>query len=432
VGNLFARFAGPFQRSRGTRTPVSHRSELQSQVYNNSQTCLINDDSAPLNATTRAWITSIIQIFIEPPHPRSLQISTYLKDASTISEFADKLTGLLADPTSQIGENAIPSDIRSKIENFLNERAGNAVAYHDRAFFWPDPTDAANGRSLYNELPFVARNKFITKQTPIVSVGSCFAFEIAKFLQENGFNYVVTERDDGAAYAKSSARWGIIFNTPSFRQLVERAFGYITLPRIVWSQFQPSHGKEVFFDPFREDVIHESLEGYEKDYDQHVAAARDALTQMRVLIITLGLNEVWRFKMDGSVFSRSPWRMAPSLIERRIPTIAENVQELERMREIIRLHNPDCKIIVTLSPIPLHATFVRDKHIVEANTLSKAALRLAADEFCQGKSDVFYLPSYELIASGSENAWMDDQRHVKPEAVRRVMDMFVEMFVSED
>ena len=301
--------------------------------------------------------------------------------------------------------------------------------------WWPEPSDPRNQRSLFSELPFRRKYKFITKKTAVVSAGSCFASEIAYALQREGLNYVVTEPNSdgrvitdsqGRAISDSSAAWGDIFNTPSFRQLVEYSLGLRKLPRIVWQL------GEHFLDPFRDGIKFTSIDEYEANYEQHIAAARAAFEQAEVFIITLGLNEVWYFKMDNSVFSRSPWRIAPSFVEHKTLSVAENVAELQSMLDILRARNPQVKVIVTVSPVPLHATFLHATyHVVEANLHSKSVLRVAAQEFVEKNRDVYYFPSFELATYGVENPWCEDQRHVDPKVVQRIMQMFGQMFVID-
>ncbi|MGZ3658277.1 MAG: GSCFA domain-containing protein [Bdellovibrionota bacterium] len=322
--------------------------------------------------------------------------------------------------------------------------AANARAYltSDRrrpsAVFWPDPTDQKNGRSIFEELPFIEKIPLIDRSTAIVSAGSCFASEIAHTFQKLKFNYVVKEQNraaDGSYWfngtvlegtVNSSAAWGIIFNCPSFRQLVERAFGERETPKILWTL---KGDKNQYLDPFRENIAFPSVEAYEANYEIHRAATRAALLDAKVLIVTPGLNEVWYFRADGSVFSRSPWRMAPSLVEHRVLTVEENVRDLQRMLDVLRVYNRDLKLIVTLSPIALHATFLADRdHVITANAHSKAVLRVAIDEFVRRNKDVFYFPSFELISYCIKSPWHPDQRHVTEEAVSRVMHFFREMY----
>lgn len=293
--------------------------------------------------------------------------------------------------------------------------------------FWPDPTaPAAQARSIYDELPYVKPTPFIDRTTPIGSAGSCFAMEIAKHLKSEAYNYVVTEDNKFGC-----ANWGIIFNTPSLRQLVERAFGVRRLPKLLWSLPGPTGIR--YLDPFREDVIFPSVETYEADLEKHVAAAREALLRVKVFVVTLGMNEVWKLRADGSAISRAPWALASYMVDRHILTPEDNVTELQRMFDIWRSHNPDLKLIVTVSPVPLHATFRADSaHVVVANAHSKSVLRVAAEAFCARNPNAFYFPSFETVLHCTRNPWADDQRHVSAEAVSNVMRLFKAMFVVDD
>lgn len=365
--------------------------------------------------------------------------------AVTAEEFSSLLETWL-DQKVKAESSAAHLELLTKFVNHKREVIENQRAYmpagreYPNAVFWPDPTDATrNPRSLYTELPLAKKHRIIDSSTRIVSAGSCFATEIAHYLIGNGYNYLVTEGNGGAGASyevldvgelpNATAAWGIIFNTPSFRQLVERAFGYRQLPKILWSQLYK--GEQRFFDPFRENVAFRSIDDYVKNYEEHTQAVRRAFTEMDVFIITLGLNEVWTFPADGSVFSRSPWAIAPSLVRRHVMSVEENVNDLLRMAELLRYVNPQVKIICTLSPVPLHATFRGDDHhIVVANAHSKAVLRVAAEEFVRRCPDAYYFPAYEIVTTSTDHPWQPDQRHVSRAAVANVMAAFVEMYVK--
>lgn len=343
-------------------------------------------------------------------------------------------------------QNAYHERCRALLKSHKDESADNQRAYSTEdkprpsAVFWPNPTDQTNLRSIYDELPYVVREGFINSATAVGSAGSCFASEIAIALQEQSFNYVVTEPNVGldgsyrfmspAERPVSCAAWGTIFNTPSFKQLVEKAFDERYLPKILWNS-RPKGGADRYYDPFRENIEFTSPEAFEENYEKHKAAAREAFLKLDVFVITLGLNEVWYFKADGSAFSRSPWRIAPSLVERRILTVEENVADLQRMLDILRLHNPKIKLIVTLSPVGLHATFRADtQHVITANSHSKAVLRVAAEEFVRRNKNVYYFPSYEVVNFCTRNPYLPDQRNVARDTVANVMRLFREMYVA--
>lgn len=306
------------------------------------------------------------------------------------------------------------------------------VYKNSKAVFWPDPT-FKDQRSLFTEIPYARTFNMIGRDAAIGSAGSCFAIEIAMRLQRDGYNYVVAEKDPHPKepqFSKSCARWGTIFNTPSFRQLIERAFGERHLPKLLWSM-KGAEGQTQLMDPFREDVIFNSVEEFEKDLETHVAACRKVLSTCDYFVMTLGVNEVWRLKSDGSVFSRAPWRISTHLVEHKVMTVEENLFELESMLKTWRKYNPKVKLIVTVSPVPLHATFrAHEHHVIAANAHSKATLRVVAEEFCKRNEGVFYFPSYESVMYCTENAWEADQRHVSRNAVDKVMKLFETMFLK--
>lgn len=308
-------------------------------------------------------------------------------------------------------------------------------APNPNAVLWPDPLHGKHPRSIIGELPYATTHKFVTRDTPIGSAGSCFATEIAHRLQADGFNYVITEPNPNAkdGLQDACARWGTIFNAPSLRQLAERAFGIRHTAPLLWSTYSSNGGKGATYrDVFRDDVWFDSVEEYEAGYAAHVAACREAFLKCRVFVATVGLNEVWRLRSDGTVLARSPWRLAPGLVERGVLTVDDNITELQRTLDILRAHNPELRLIVTVSPVPLHATHrAKESHIISANCHSKSLLRVALEQFVKGNEGVYYFPSYEVVTSCTREPWLPDERHVSREAVGNVMRLFDRMFVAD-
>lgn len=304
--------------------------------------------------------------------------------------------------------------------------------------FWPSPDHPTKPASKFDALPFVKKYPIMDMSTPIGSAGSCFAFEIARVFQEQGYNYVVTERNDdpgskiivdgytpGDKYAKFCANYGILFNTPSFRQMAERAFDVKRTKQLLFEQEDGT-----WMDPYRENVLFLSKDAYFEDYNKHIEATRMALEQTEVFIITLGLNECWQFR-DGSVMSRNPRSYMYPLVRHKTLTVQENIDNIQTFYDICKAHNPKFKLIISVSPIPFLATGRADTHhVISANTHSKAVLRVAAEELVNNNEDVYYLPSYELVTECIKDAWDTDERHVKTSTVEQVVNMFKEIFIK--
>jgi hypothetical protein len=271
----------------------------------------------------------------------------------------------------------------------------------------------------------------------ITTAGSCFAQQIARSLQAAGLRYFVTEpgpQTPGATnenYGVYSARYGNIYTARQLLQLFQRAYGVFSPSDDVWLQ-----GERVI-DPFRPRIQTRGFcdpEALRADRRAHLAAVRRCLEDCRVFIFTLGLTEAWVSTMDGAVYP------LPSGVEgesdRPDPcrfvnfSVAEVIADLIAFVDSLRLVNPTVKIILTVSPVPIVATFM-EQHVLVASTYSKSVLRVAADEVARARDNVAYFPGYELIASTPNRAslFSENMRSVTPEGVARVVALFMKHFV---
>jgi hypothetical protein len=333
------------------------------------------------------------------------------------------------------------TDLAEYENNVIDSRARYSLRNKPDPFgvFWPNPSHAKYPQSKFTMLPYVKKHPIMTMSTPIGSAGSCFAFEIAKYFQQEGYSYVITERNDnpysgldvddytpGDEIAKFCANYGILFNTPSFCQLAEKAFGLKSFNKLLFKS-ETGH----YFDPYRENIRFASSEKYLADYELHINAVKQAFLQCKVFVITLGLNECWELQ-DGTVMSRNPKENMFHLVKHKTLTVDENVNNIQRFFDIIKMHNPDFKLIISVSPVPFLATGRADEqHIISANCHSKAVLRVVADQLVASNDDMYYLPSYELVTECDNDAWEIDTRHVKSATVAKVVTMFKAIFVND-
>jgi hypothetical protein len=119
-------------------------------------------------------------------------------------------------------------------------------------------------------------------------------------------------------------------------------------------------------------------------------------------------------------------RFDPSRHKFRVTSVSENKANLFRIYELIKKYRPSAKIIFTMSPIPLVATF-RPIPCLSANSASKAILRAALDEFfqeVQSEGIAYYWPSYEIVLDIFHQRWFPDRRHVRREILDFVMTAF--------
>ena len=215
-------------------------------------------------------------------------------------------------------------------------------------------------------------------------MGSRFAREIKTVLLREGFSYI-TEESRHPASKHASAAWERLYNLFSMRQIFEYTFEEWA-PALQWWK-APLSGR--IQDPYRRIILYESFEEAEADFQHHRVCSRKALESAKVLILTLGLTEIWEDRSDGLVIClpSGPYVSEGGDMSRytfRVSRYVENLENLERIHSIMAVHNPTCKLIVTVSPVHLWATFRKDLDVISASCNSKSILRAVADEFAQG------------------------------------------------
>lgn len=279
----------------------------------------------------------------------------------------------------------------------------------------------------------------LDRDDAVFAMGSCFAREIENALVAKGGNIVSVDKT---------------IQIPEFvdgKGLVRDSFFHRFTPRAMHQEFAASFGElpgwtdDSLMFPWGEQLL--DLNYWNVTGADHMAAAshlrrrvaqqlvRNAKTA-RMVILTLGLIEGWRHKPSGFFTNRA----YPALFNRNRDDFefvkldfADTMACLEGMRDILAKHcEHDIEIVVTVSPVPLSATFTSDD-IVIANTRSKSTLRTAATEFAEAHANVHYFPSYEIVTHSSRDlAWRPDRIHVERAMVDFIVRRFVEHYYQPD
>ncbi|WP_410209863.1 GSCFA domain-containing protein [Aquirhabdus sp.] len=302
-------------------------------------------------------------------------------------------------------------------------------------------------KSAMHTIDPVLRSGFkIDRQDKVATAGSCFAQHISRTLQKKGFNYFISEKGDLSEidltadeaqrrnYGVFSARFGNIYTARQLLQLFDRAYGHYTPEESYWVR---DDGKLV--DPFRPQVEPEgftSIEDLNADREKHFASVRDMFESLDVLVFTLGLTESWQSRTDGAVFPLAPGVVAGEMDTTRYEfvnfQVADVVADLKGFIGRLLGVNPKAKMLITVSPVPLIATY-EDRHVLVSTTYSKSALRAAAEEISLQHSMCEYFPSYEIITGSYTRGeyFESDLRSVKPEGVEHVMRLFLQHYASD-
>jgi hypothetical protein len=281
--------------------------------------------------------------------------------------------------------------------------------------------------------PMVGSPFAITRDDRVGTMGSCFAQHLSRFLQRSGLNYFVSEEGDATkGYGVFSARYGNVYTVRQAVQLFDRAYGQWTPVVSAWAR------GDRFVDPFRPQVDPTGFasEGdLASDRTAHLGAVRRVFEESSVLVFTLGLTEGWRDRRDGAVYPVVPGaaggQFDPEQHEFTNFTVTEVVDDLLAFIDRVRGVNPGIRFLLTVSPVPLIATYT-DAHVLAATTYSKSVLRVAAAEAERARDGVVYFPSYEVITSpAAGNLYFeDDLRSVSERGVAHVMRVFSAHFLE--
>lgn len=273
----------------------------------------------------------------------------------------------------------------------------------------PSRPDLVDDGMLGISKGWIPEQPLITTQTRVLAIGSCFASNFILWLAEHGFN----RNADRSPYSAFERRHSAFESVAVLAQQFRWAFDEVDPAALLW------------IDKNRE-VIEAT--------DEAKLALRTALENADVLILTLGLSEVWYDKVSGEPLWRALTedRYDPERHVFRVESTQDTRRWLNAIESIRRRHLPKLKVIYTVSPIPLRATF-RPISAVSANSVSKSILRAALDEFLREHEDVlqreiFYFPSYEFVTSLFASPYQEDNAHVTTYVVSTILSFFASTY----
>lgn len=252
---------------------------------------------------------------------------------------------------------------------------------------------------------------FIDCDTRVLAVGSCFARNFTLWLAEHGFNRKFPESPYNALL-----NFNADFESPAaVAQQFRWAFDEVDASTLLWI-----------------DKNRHLIEATEEGKRQ----VRSTLENADVLILTLGLSEVWYDISSGEPLWRA---LTDKTFDQnrhvfRVETVAQTLEWLQCIERLRIKHLPQLKVLYTISPIPLKTTF-RPISAVTANAVSKSVLRAGLDEFLRShkdlvNKDLFYFPSYEMVMSYFLDPFIADNRHLATTVTNSVISYFASHFCA--
>jgi hypothetical protein len=351
----------------------------------------------------------------------------------------NQLKGLLT--RQELGAARLPRQVSSNDASEETRRSTrNPYAKLPSYQFWRKAIETV----AIPEVDPVVRSAFrIDRTQKVATAGSCFAQHISRTLEQSGFTYYVAE-NAGTTVAETeavrrnyrvfSARFGNVYTVRQLVQLFDRAYGSFVPDDVAWER---ADGRYV--DPFRPQIEPDGFATIQQLVESravHLGSVREMFEGLDILVFTLGLTEAWQSKRDGAVFPLAPGVSGGQMDFDRYGFVnfraAEISADLDRFIGKLSRVNPRAKVILTVSPVPLIATY-EDRHVLVSNTYSKSALRVAADDAARAHQHVAYFPSYEVIVGNYNKStyYETDLRSVKPQGVAHVMRLFLNYYSTD-
>ncbi|MDQ2094357.1 GSCFA domain-containing protein [Rhodalgimonas zhirmunskyi] len=270
----------------------------------------------------------------------------------------------------------------------------------------------------------------------IGTAGSCFAQHIARHLTANGYNVLDAEpapsglksnEHQSYGYSLYSGRYGNIYTTRQFRQLIEEVFSDEPESPIIWEK----DGK--FFDALRPNIEPNGFASQVEVIEArayHRERLRELFLEVDMFVFTLGLTEAWIHTDSGRVVPLAPGVVAGGEEAQDYSFInfsyADVVSDFRRAMTVLRENrNKQIRYLLTVSPVPLTAT-ASGNHVLTASTYSKSVLRAAAGFLSERHGNIDYFPSYEIITNPAARStfFASNLRSVMNEGVEVVMKTF--------
>jgi hypothetical protein len=272
--------------------------------------------------------------------------------------------------------------------------------YPDQDFFEAD--NSLIMKELIADSAHVPR--FLTSASRFFCIGSCFAREIDIHLRKQGFTSFVTE----------------------IGETINNSYTNLILLKYVTTGECEERYRSAL------ETMLATLGGLDR--------LRGVLAEADVVVFTLGVAPAFFDDQGHPVLGDGSAKSALSLSRRyrfRTTTVDENLANLHQIIALLRGYGTPKRIVLTVSPVPLRASFEYHSAIV-ADCVSKSTLRVVVDTLLREQQDyLVYWPSFEMVrwVSGHRGAvfGVDDgaTAHISFKLIRDIVTAFVDRFRIE-
>lgn len=261
------------------------------------------------------------------------------------------------------------------------------------------------------QVPPIDETHRIDYQSKIVSLGSCFADNLAQKM--NFYKFRI-----------ESNPFGVLFHPLAIENLFKRAY-----------KFELFDEKDIFFS---DDLWH-SFETHSqcsmvdkslmiKELNQKLRTFRDSVASATHIVITLGTAWVYRH-LQSNVIVANCHKVPQQQFIKELLSVVDIYESFQRIKNYIRGINAYVRVIFTISPV----RHLKDGFI--ENQRSKSLLFTALHEYLSESKDgmEFYFPAYEILMDELRDYrfYADDLLHPSQQAIDYIWQKFVNSHIRE-
>jgi hypothetical protein len=263
---------------------------------------------------------------------------------------------------------------------------------------------------FFTQIPIlpIDEQKQITYHSDILSIGSCFADNMAEKLAFYKFDVF-------------SNPFGVIFHPLAIEKILERA---------CFEEYFSE--KDVFFydELWHSYEVHSECSFFDKKemllfLNNKIDEFSFRIQKSTHFIITLGTAWVYKHK-EKNIYVANCHKVPPKEFEKKILSFSEVLNSLYKIEHIIREKNPQINIIFTISPV---------RHIKDGfteNQYSKSLLICALQQFLENrKENNFYFPAYEILMDELRDYrfYAQDLVHPSAQAIEYIWERFLKIYI---
>jgi len=264
------------------------------------------------------------------------------------------------------------------------------------------------------QIPISKTNNPIGYNSKIISIGSCFAENMA-------------EKFDYFKFQNETNPFGIIFNSVSIEKIISR---------IIKKEFYTE--KDVFFynERWHSYEVHSDLSNSDRQelletLNKAISETYKNLKEATHIIITYGTAWIYR-NIESDQIVANCHKVPQKQFSKELLSVEVIQKSIQNTIDLIQVLNPDINFIFTVSPV---------RHVKDGfaeNQLSKSHLFAGLHQVLKTHNSEFithnYFPSYEIMMDELRDYrfYAEDMLHPNQVAIDYIWHKFSEKYISED